>query len=76
MPFQGHPFAQSTEWLVFAVIGEEGIATEAEYDAALERVSSLMSAEPDSEDEMELDELAGIIEIYEDTHWPIEPPQE
>ena len=50
------------------------IRTEADYEAALERASTLMSASPDSAEADELDVLATLIERYEDETVPMPPP--
>ena len=50
------------------------IKCEADYDAALERVDSLMDAQPDSPEGDELDILVTLIEKYETQHYPIDPP--
>ena len=57
------------------------ITTEAEYDAALARVSELMNAlngphgqieDPNHPARVELDALVDLIEMYENEHYPIE----
>jgi HTH-type transcriptional regulator/antitoxin HigA len=50
------------------------IKTEADYDAALERIELLMDAEMNSPEGDELDILVTLIEAYEDKHHPIAPP--
>ena len=50
------------------------IRTEADYEAALDRAASLMTAAPDSPEADELDVLATLIERFEDEHAPIPPP--
>lgn len=59
------------------------IRTEAEYDAALARISELMDAlsgpkgqiaEENHPDRVELDSLVNQVECYEDLHYPINPP--
>ena len=61
----------------------EQIRNEADYDAALARVSELMDAltgpqgqetDPNHPDRIELDALFSQIELYEDEHYPIDPP--
>ena len=56
---------------------------EAEYDAALARISDLMDALSGPEgqetdgihpDRVELDSLVTRVELYEDEHYPINPP--
>ena len=57
------------------------VTTEADYDAALARVSELMDALSSSQGQVEdvrhparveLDALVDLIEAYEDEHYPIE----
>lgn len=50
------------------------IKTEADYDAALERIELLMDAEVDSPEGDELDILVTLVEAYEDKHHPIALP--
>ena len=50
------------------------IKNKQEYEAALSRVEIVMSAEPGSPDEAELDKLACLIVAYEDIHHPIPGP--
>ena len=61
----------------------ETIRNEAEYEAALARISELMDAlsgpqgqiaEESHPDRVELDSLVGLVEQYEDKHFPIDPP--
>ena len=61
----------------------ETIRNEAEYEAALTRISDLMDAlsgpqgqiaEESHPDRVELDSLVSLVECYEDKHYPIEPP--
>ena len=61
----------------------ETIRNEAEYDAALERISELMDALSGSEGQIaeenhparvELESLVDKVERYEDLHYPIDPP--
>jgi HTH-type transcriptional regulator / antitoxin HigA len=47
------------------------IRTEADYDAALARVETLMDAEADTPEGEELDVLATLISAYEKEHYPI-----
>ena len=56
---------------------------ETEYDAALARISDLMDAlsglegqetDRNHPDRVELDSLVTKVEIYEDKHYPIDPP--
>ena len=60
------------------------IQTEADYDAALERVTALMDdlSGPDGQiddashpSRIQLDALVAVIEAYEAVHYPIEQPR-
>ncbi len=51
------------------------VLTEADYEAALARVSELLGAEPYSSGDEELDRLSTLVEIYEAEHYPIEQPE-
>jgi HTH-type transcriptional regulator/antitoxin HigA len=52
------------------------LKNEADYDAALERVESLIGMDPaaGTEEAEELDVLSLIVEKYEDEHYPVAPP--
>jgi HTH-type transcriptional regulator/antitoxin HigA len=50
------------------------LKSEAEYEAALAHVETLMDAEPGSPEEEELEVFALLIEDYEHEHYPIELP--
>jgi len=50
------------------------IKTEAEYQAALEHLESLMDAAPGSPEEEELELFSILIEKYEEEHYPIDLP--
>ena len=50
------------------------IRTEADYDAALEEIDTLMDAEPGSPEGDRLDILVTLVEAYEAQHWRIDPP--
>ena len=50
------------------------LKTEADYDAALERVEALMDAKPGSPKADELELWALLVEAYEREHHPIDPP--
>lgn len=50
------------------------IRTEADYEAALARISSLLDAEPYSPDDAELDRLSDLVADYEAEHFPIPCP--
>jgi HTH-type transcriptional regulator/antitoxin HigA len=50
------------------------IRTEADYQAALKEIESLMDAKPGTPEEDKLDILAALVEVYEEKHHPIPPP--
>jgi HTH-type transcriptional regulator/antitoxin HigA len=50
------------------------IKTEADYNAALARINELMDAVPDTAEGDELDILVTLVEVYEERHYPIAPP--
>lgn len=50
------------------------VRTEADYDAALAEVDTLMDAEPGTPEGDRLDVLVTLIEAYEARHWAIESP--
>lgn len=50
------------------------IRTDADYDAALERIESLMDAAAGTDAVDELEVLATLVERYEEQHFPIEMP--
>lgn len=50
------------------------IKTEADYDAALATVETIMGAEADTSEGDHLDVLVTLIEAYEAKHWPIDLP--
>jgi HTH-type transcriptional regulator/antitoxin HigA len=50
------------------------IRTEADYQAALDEVATLMAASPGSPEGDRLDVLATLVEAYEAVHFPIEAP--
>lgn len=47
------------------------IRTEADYEAALQRIDSLMEAEAETPEADELEVLATLVELYEEKHFPI-----
>ena len=49
------------------------IKSEADYEKALDRISELLDARPDTEEGDELDVLATLVAAYEAEHFPIEP---
>ena len=50
------------------------LKTEAEYEAALAYIETLMDAAPGSPEEEELSLFALLVEQYEREHYPIDPP--
>ena len=50
------------------------VRTEAEYDAALARISELLDAEIDSPEGEELDRISTLVEVYEAEHYPMGEP--
>jgi HTH-type transcriptional regulator/antitoxin HigA len=50
------------------------IRSEADYDAAVKRITRLMGAEPRTPASEELDLLATAVDAYEAEHYPIDPP--
>jgi HTH-type transcriptional regulator/antitoxin HigA len=50
------------------------IKTEADYDAALAEIATLMDAEPGTAEGDRLDVLVTLVEAYEATHWRVDPP--
>ena len=50
------------------------LKTEADYEAALAYVDTLMDAEPGTPEEEELDLFSMLVEQYEREHYPIDPP--
>jgi len=50
------------------------IKTDADYQAALAEIESLMMAEPDSPEGEKLDVLVTLIEAYEAKHFPMDLP--
>ena len=51
------------------------IKTEADYSEALQIVEKLMDAKPDTPEGDKLDVLVTLIEVYEEKHHPILPPE-
>ena len=47
------------------------VRTEADYEAALARIDTLMDAAPGSRKGAELDVLADLVELYETKHEPM-----
>jgi HTH-type transcriptional regulator / antitoxin HigA len=50
------------------------IRTEADYRAALARVEEIWDAEAGTPESDELDVLSVLIEVYEEEHYPMDPP--
>ena len=50
------------------------VQNEAEYDAALARISELLDAELNTAEGEELDRISTLVEIYEAEHYPIDDP--
>ncbi|MGP8252503.1 MAG: helix-turn-helix domain-containing protein [Terracidiphilus sp.] len=50
------------------------IRTEADHDAAIERIAQLMGAKPGSAASDELEVLATLVDVYESRHFPIDTP--
>ncbi|MGH7960223.1 MAG: helix-turn-helix domain-containing protein [Candidatus Binatia bacterium] len=48
--------------------------TEADYDAALAEITTLMDAKPGTSEGDRLDILVTLVEAYEAKHWRIDPP--
>ncbi len=50
------------------------IRTDADYDEALAEISGLLDAPEGSLDADRLEVLSTLVESYEESHYPIEPP--
>jgi len=50
------------------------IKNEKDYERALSRIEALMDAEPGTDEMDELELLTALVEMYEDRHYPISPP--
>ena len=50
------------------------IKNEKDCDIALSRLEQLMDAKPDTAEMDELELLTALVEMYEDRHYPINPP--
>ena len=50
------------------------VQTEADYDAALTRISELLGGEPYSPEDEELDRISTLVERYEEEHYPMDDP--
>ena len=50
------------------------IKTEKDYEKALARINDLMDADPGTPEGDELEQLVTLVEMYEEKHYPIPPP--
>ena len=50
------------------------IKNEEDYKKALSRIEELMDAQPDTPEMDELELMTAMVEMYEDRHYPISPP--
>ena len=50
------------------------IKNEEDYKKALSRIEELMDAQPDTPEMDELELMTALVEMYEDRHYPISPP--
>ena len=50
------------------------IKNDRDYRGALKRIDELMDARPNTTEGDELDVLATLVEVWEETHYPIDPP--
>ena len=50
------------------------IKSEKDYEEALSSIEVLMDARPDAPEMDELELLTALVEIYEDRHYPMDPP--
>ena len=50
------------------------IKTEKDYNKALARINDLMDADPDTPEGDKLELLVTMVEMYEKTEYPIDPP--
>jgi HTH-type transcriptional regulator / antitoxin HigA len=57
-----------------SVIQVRPIHSEADYDAALQRIDELMGAKANTPEGDELDVLATLVEAYESEHFPLDAP--
>ena len=51
------------------------VRTEADYDAALARISELLGSEPYNPEDEELDRISVLVERYETENYPMEEPE-
>ena len=51
------------------------IKTEADYEAALKEIKQLWGASYGSPEGNKLDMLVPLVEVYEERHYPISPPE-
>ena len=57
------------------MIDNNQLRTEADYEAALARITDLIHSPPDSAEEAELYRLSDLVIQYEDVHYPMEDPE-
>ena len=50
------------------------IKTEADYQEALSEIETIFDAPPNTSESALLDILTTLVEVYEEKHYPIEPP--
>jgi HTH-type transcriptional regulator/antitoxin HigA len=50
------------------------IKNDEDYKKALSRIEELMDAQPDTPEMDELELMTALVEMYEDRHYPISPP--
>lgn len=50
------------------------IKTEEDHEKALSRIEEIMDAKPGTAEMDELELLTALVEMYEERHYPIEPP--
>ena len=51
------------------------IKNQKDYDTALSRIEQLMDAKPGTTEMDELELLTALVEMYEEGHFPISPPE-
>lgn len=53
------------------------VRTESDYDRAINRINTLLNLnpEPGSREDDELEVLSSLVQVYEDNHYPILPPE-
>lgn len=50
------------------------IRTSNDHDTALARIEALWDAQPGTPEHDEIEVLSVLVSAYEDTHWPVSPP--